>query len=65
MLEKLDLTKEMSKEDYRDRMEVLEAELGRLQRQCRNLGIPVMIAFEVLAALSGVRILRNWNRRTI
>ena len=26
---------------------------------------PVMIAFEVLAALSGVRILRNWNRRTI
>ena len=26
---------------------------------------PVMIAFEVLAALSGVRILRSWNRRTI
>ena len=57
MLEKLDLTKEMSKEDYRDRMEVLEAELGRLQRQCRNLGIPVMIAFEGYpAAGKGVQI---------
>lgn len=57
MLEKLDLTKEMSKEDYRARMEVLEAELGRLQRQCRNLGIPVMIAFEGYpAAGKGVQI---------
>lgn len=57
MLEKLDLTKEMTKEEYQARMNILEAELGRLQRQCRNLGIPVMIAFEGYpAAGKGVQI---------
>ncbi len=57
MLEKLDLTKKMSKEDYRGKMEVLEAELGRQQRQCKEMGIPVMIAFEGYpAAGKGVQI---------
>lgn len=57
MLEKLDLTKKMPKEDYRAKMEVLEAELGRQQRQCKELGIPVMIAFEGYpAAGKGVQI---------
>lgn len=46
MLEKLDLTKKMGKEEYKDRMEVLEAKIGKLQRECKELGIPVMIAFE-------------------
>lgn len=57
MLEKIDLTKKMSKEDYKKRMPVLEAELGRLQRECKNLQIPVMIAFEGYdAAGKGVQI---------
>lgn len=46
MLEKIDLTKKMTKEEYKKRMPELEAEIGRLQRECKNLNIPVMIAFE-------------------
>ena len=46
MLEKIDLTKKMSKKEYRGKMEKLERELGALQRKCKELGIPVMIAFE-------------------
>ena len=34
MLEQIDLTKSMSKEDYRKRMDALEPELSRLQREC-------------------------------
>lgn len=46
MLEKLNLTKELSKEEYKERIPGLETKLGKLQRKCRDLGIPVMIAFE-------------------
>ncbi len=46
MLEKVDLTKKMSKEEYQSKMERLERELGELQRKCKSLKIPVMIAFE-------------------
>lgn len=46
MLEKIDLTKKMSKEEYQERMKKLEPELGRLQRECREWKIPVMIVFE-------------------
>ena len=46
MLEKLDLTKRLEKEEYKKKMEVLEPRLGELQRKCREMGIPVMIAFE-------------------
>lgn len=46
MLEKLDLTKTLEKADYKEKMEVLMPELGKLQRECKELGIPVMIAFE-------------------
>ena len=46
MLEKIDLTKKMTKEEYKKRMPELEAEIGRLQRECKDLNIPVMIAFE-------------------
>lgn len=46
MLEKLDLTKSLSKEEYKEKMPLLEARLGKLQRECRDRGIPVMIAFE-------------------
>ena len=57
MLEQIDLTKEMGKEEYKEKMEVLEGTLSRLQRECRDLGIPVMILFEGFgAAGKGVQI---------
>ncbi len=57
MLEKLDLAKVLSKAEYKERMPLLEAKLGKLQRECKELGIPVMIAFEGYdAAGKGVQI---------
>lgn len=57
MLEQIDLTKEMGKEEYKEKMEILEGTLSRLQRECRDLGIPVMILFEGFgAAGKGVQI---------
>ena len=50
MLEKVDLTKKMSKEEYKEKMPQLEARLGRLQRECKALGIPIMIVFEGFGA---------------
>lgn len=46
MLEKLDLTKKLDKKEYKERMEKLAPKLGKLQQACKELGIPVMIAFE-------------------
>ena len=46
MLEKLDLTKTLSKSEYKEKMLELEPRLGKLQRECKEMGIPVMIAFE-------------------
>lgn len=57
MLEKLDLTKALGKAEYKEKMAVLEGKLGKLQRECKELGIPVMIAFEGYdAAGKGVQI---------
>ena len=50
MLEKVDLTKSMEKEEYKAKMPMLEARLGELQRQCKALNIPVMIVFEGFGA---------------
>lgn len=46
MLENLNLTKKLSKTEYKEKMQVLEPKLGKLQRELRELNIPVMIAFE-------------------
>lgn len=46
MLEKLDLTKSLGKTKYKEKIAKLETRLGKLQRECRELGIPVMIALE-------------------
>lgn len=46
MLEKLDLTKSMGKKEYKEKMETLMPRIGKLQRECRERKIPVMIAFE-------------------
>lgn len=57
MLEKIDLSKKMKKEEYQKKMAELEPKLGSLQRECRQLNIPVMIAFEGYgAAGKGVQI---------
>ena len=50
MLEKVDLTKKVSKEEYKEKMEQLEMKLGRLQRESKALGIPVLIVFEGFGA---------------
>lgn len=50
MLEQLDLTKAMSKKDYKERMAILEPELARLQRTCKAEKIPVVILFEGFGA---------------
>ena len=50
MLEKVDLTKKMSKDEYKAKMPQLEVRLGQLQRQCKELKIPVIIVFEGFGA---------------
>ena len=50
MLEKVDLTKKISKEEYKAKMPQMEIELGRLQRECRELKIPVMIVLRLGAS---------------
>ncbi len=50
MLEQLDLTKSMSKDEYKERMDILEPELAKLQRDCLAEQIPVMIVFEGFGA---------------
>lgn len=57
MLDQIDLTKKMEKEAYKTRMENMMPRLSRLQRECKELGIPVMIVFEGFgAAGKGVQI---------
>lgn len=50
MLQQLDLTKRMSKEEFKKRMAVLEPEMSRLQRTCKSEKIPVIIVFEGFGA---------------
>lgn len=57
MLEKLDLTKKLEKDEYKEKMFKLTPKIGKLQRECKELGIPIMIAFEGYdAAGKGVQI---------
>lgn len=50
MLEKVDLTKKMDKAQYKSKMQAMEVQMGELQRQCKAMGIPVMIVFEGFGA---------------
>lgn len=50
MLEKIDLDKTLTKEEYKELMPSLQLELGRLQRECKELQIPIMIIFEGFGA---------------
>ena len=46
MLEKVDLKKKISKIQYKEMLDGLRERLGELQRQARDLGIPVLVLFE-------------------
>ena len=46
MLEQINLTKKMEKSVYQEKMGVMEPQLAKLQRECKALGIPVIIVFE-------------------
>ncbi len=46
MLENIDLNKKLSKKEYDEQMDILESQMGRLQRECKALGIPILIVFE-------------------
>lgn len=50
MLEKIDLNKSLTKKKYKEYMEPLQEQLGYLQRQCKELQIPVVIVMEGLSA---------------
>ncbi|OPZ22954.1 MAG: Thymidylate kinase [candidate division BRC1 bacterium ADurb.BinA364] len=46
MLETLDLTRSVSKSEFKDVMPDLEIRLGNLQREAKDAGIPVLVVFE-------------------
>ena len=46
MLEKLDLTKKLSKDEYNKSMDVLGEKLGEVQRKAREAKRPIIIVFE-------------------
>lgn len=46
MLEKIDLNKNTTKKEYNTYMKDLTPKLAQLQRDCKNLNIPVIILFE-------------------
>src|ERR1700760_5081321 len=46
MLENIDLSKKVSKEQYKQAKEEADLKLSELQRQVKALGIPVIIVFE-------------------
>ena len=43
MLEKIDLTKSLSKREYKSVFEPLQFRLGALQRQAHDEGIPIVV----------------------
>lgn len=46
MLEKIDLSKELTKDEYKKSMSGLTENLGQLQRKAKELQIPIMIVFD-------------------
>ena len=46
MLEKIDLSKKLSKKEAKGLIEKLGTKLAQLQKDAKNLGIPIMIIFE-------------------
>ena len=50
MLEKIDISKKMGKKEFKEYMERMQPKLGKLQRKCKELSIPVIIVFEGFGA---------------
>lgn len=50
MLEKIDLSKRLGKKEFKEIMDAETVRLGMLQRECRDLKIPVIIVFEGFGA---------------
>lgn len=50
MLEKIDLSKKMEKKEFKEAIEAESLRLGKLQRECKELNIPVIIVFEGFGA---------------
>ena len=50
MLEKVDLSKKLKKEEAKAKLEKMGVELSHLQRECKAANIPIMIAFEGIGA---------------
>lgn len=46
MLQDLDLSVSLDKETYKERLDDLTIQIGQLQRQARDAGMPVLVAFE-------------------
>src|SRR5271168_2621281 len=46
MLKNIDLSREVAKEEYKRLKDDADMKLGCLQRQCKALGIPVIVVFE-------------------
>ena len=66
MLEKVDLSKKLSKEEYKEKMSHLETRIGQLQRECKALKIPIMIVFEGFgAAGKGLQIGRLIQKKSV
>ena len=50
MLEKIDVSKKMGKKEFKEYMERMQPKLGKLQRKCKELSIPVIFVFEGFGA---------------
>lgn len=50
MLEKIDLSKKLEKKEFKEIMDAEAIRLGKLQRECKELKIPVLIVFEGFGA---------------
>ena len=50
MLDKVMMERKEVRKDYDERLVHLEIRMGELQRQCRSMGIPIVIVFEGFSA---------------
>lgn len=50
MLEKIDVSKKMNKKEFKEYMDRMQPKLGKLQRKCKELSIPVIFVFEGFGA---------------
>lgn len=50
MLEKIDLSRKLNKKEFQKTIEQLDMKLADLQRQCKRVGLPVMVIFEGFGA---------------